>query len=337
MPFLSSLLERIQPADHRAGERAHKRQQNLTMPTGALGELEEVAVRLAAVFGTEKPHPRGVAVVVAAASHGVATEGVSCFDPEVTAHVRDNIASGGAAVNALAGSLNARVWLLDAGVEKQSGNIRIEQALSPHAVLTAIEQGAALAAEALGEADLLIPAEVGIGNTTAAAALTARLLSVPAEAVTGRGSGVNDEVLEHKRRVVTEAVQRSKEAGAVDPLDLLAHLGGADIAAMLGMMLETAAQKKVIILDGFVEGAAALLGVRLVPAMRDYLFAAGECSEAGHALQLQALGLRPLFALGLRLGEGTGGVLAAPLLLGAAAALREVKTFEEAGVARAAR
>ena len=178
---------------------------------------------------------------------------------------------------------------------------------------------------------MLIPGEMGIANTTAASALTARLLGLDAGQVTGRGTGVDDAGLAHKVQVVSDALARGGSR-ADDPLGALADLGGYEIAAMLGMMLQAAALRRAVIVDGFVEGSAALVGVALAPNLRGFLFAAGLCAETGHRAQLTALGLEPLFELGLRLGEGSGGVLAAPILKAAAATLREMLTFEEAGV-----
>ncbi len=173
--------------------------------------------------------------------------------------------------------------------------------------LAAILAGADVAARAVQEgADLVVAGEMGIANTTPATAVTARLLGVSAESVTGRGTGVDDGRLAHKVRVVEDALAR----GASDPADalgVLADLGGLEIAAMTGVMLESAARGRAVILDGFVEGAAALVAVRLAPHVRDFLFPSGLCAERGHAAQLAALGLRPMFDLGLRLGEGTGG------------------------------
>ncbi|WP_288432873.1 nicotinate-nucleotide--dimethylbenzimidazole phosphoribosyltransferase [uncultured Deinococcus sp.] len=350
-PELTELLRSVRPADEAAMQAARERQAQLTKPPGALGDLEALSVRLAGVFGTDRPDPQGVAVIVAAGDHGVAAEGVSAFPPEVTGAMVANFLAdtpagpGGAAVNALARSVGAQVYVMDAGVaaglpkhprlvraavRPGTRNLRREAAMTHADAEALILAGAALARQAIEDgADLLIPGEMGIGNTTPAAALTARLLRLDAAEVTGRGTGVDGAALAHKVAVIREALERSD---VTDPLDVLAEFGGFEIAAMLGVMLQGAASRRAVILDGFVEGSAALVGVALVPALADYLFPAGECAERGHAAQLAHLGLRPMFRLGLRLGEGTGGVLAAPLLRGAAATLREMRTFAEAGV-----
>ena len=291
--------------------------------------------------------------MVAAGDHGVAEEKVSAFPQAVTQAMVGNFlmtvsaGQGGAAVNALARNLGAEVYVMDAGVAAElpdhpaliraavrrgTHNLRLESAMTREEALSLILAGAALARRAIaGGADLLIPGEMGIANTTAASALTARMLDLSAAAVTGRGTGIDDGRLAHKVQVVQDALDRNGSDRA-DPLGVLADLGGFEIAAMTGMMLQAAVSRRAVIVDGFVEGSAALIGVALAPALRDFLFPAGLCAEVGHAAQLRALNLTPLFDLGLRLGEGSGGVLAAPLLLGAAATLREMVTFSEAGV-----
>ena len=348
---LNTLIQSIPPLDHAAVNRAQERQAQLTKPAGALGDLETLGVRLAGVFGTERPDPRGVAVLVAAGDHGVARAGVSAYPPEVTPAMVANFladtphGSGGAAVNAIARSVGARVYVMDAGVNadlpdhpalvraavrRGSRDLSVEPAMTVKEVEGLILAGAALARQAtLDGADILVPGELGIGNTTAAAAITARLLNLDPATVTGRGTGVDDAGLARKVEVIRTALARTP---STDPLTVLAEFGGYEIAAMLGMMLQAAALRRAVILDGFVEGSAALIGVSLAPHLGDYLFPAGVCAETGHAAQLEHLNLRPMFALNLRLGEGTGGVLAAPLLLAAAATLREMRTFAEAGV-----
>ncbi|MVN87117.1 nicotinate-nucleotide--dimethylbenzimidazole phosphoribosyltransferase [Deinococcus sp. HMF7620] len=332
--------------------RAAERQDQLTKPRGALGDLEALAIRLAGVFGTERPHPQGAAVIVAAGDHGVTSEGVSAYPPEVTPAMLANFLAeteagpGGAAVNALARATGTRVYVMNAGVNadlpdhpgliraalrRGSRNLRVESAMTEEETRQLILAGARAAQQAIEDgADFLIPGEMGIGNTTPAAAITARMLGAAPEAVTGRGTGVDDERLSHKVAVVRAALERSP---VTDPLAVLTEFGGYEIAAMLGMMLQAARERRAVILDGFVEGSAALIGVALNSNLRHFLFPAGECAERGHRAQLEHLGLKPMFNLGLRLGEGTGGVLAVPLLRGAAATLREMRTFEEAGIA----
>ena len=350
---LQALMESIAPIDAAAQTAAETRQQQLTKPPGALGQLEALSVRLAGVFGTACPHPKGAAVIVAAGDHGVAAEGVSAFPQTVTPAMVGNFlldtpaGVGGAAVNALSRTLGAQVYVMDAGVafdlpdhpaliraavRRGTRNLRLESAMTREETVTLMLAGAAAARSAIREgADFLITGEMGIANTTAASAVTARLLDVPPETVTGRGTGIDDARLAHKVQVIQAALNR-QASDAADPLGVLADLGGYELAAMLGVMLQAAALRKAVIVDGFVEGAAALVGVALAPNLREYLFAAGLCAEKGHRAQLNHLKLTPMFDLGLRLGEGTGGVLAVPMLRAAAATLREMLTFAEAGV-----
>ena len=350
---LQTLIDSIRPANMAAMQAARERQAQLTKPAGALGLLEDLSVRLAGVFGSERPHPRGVAVIVAAGDHGVVQEGVSAYPPEVTPAMVANFTAntpagpGGAAVNAIARTVGAKVYVADVGVNAElpahpalhdlkvrmgTRNLRLESAMTEAETIQAVLAGSELAGRAIAEgADLIVPGEMGIGNTTAARAVTARMLAVSVQSVTGRGTGVDDDTLERKRQVITDALARGGSR-AGDPLGVLADLGGLEIAFMLGVMLRAASERRAIVLDGFVEGSAALVAVALAPDLRDYLFPAGECAEVGHAAQLAHLHLTPMFNLGLRLGEGSGGVLAAPLLLSAAATLREMQTFAEASV-----
>ncbi|GGJ64983.1 nicotinate-nucleotide--dimethylbenzimidazole phosphoribosyltransferase [Deinococcus aquiradiocola] len=350
---LDTLIRSVLPADRAAMSAARERQGQLTKPPGALGLLEDLSVRLAGVFGTPRPHPAGSAVIVAAGDHGVVAEGVSAFPPEVTPAMVANFLAvtpagpGGAAVNAIARTVGTRVYVADVGVNadlpdhpalvqakvrRGTRNLRAESALTRDEVTRAVLAGADLARVAVQDgADLIVPGEMGIGNTTPAAAVTARMLGLDARDVTGRGTGVDDATLTHKAGVVTDALARGASS-AQDPLGVMADLGGLELAFMLGVMLQAAALRRAVVLDGFVEGSAALVGVALAPNLADYLFPAGVCAERGHAAQLAHLQLTPMFDLGLRLGEGTGGVLAVPLLLSAAATLRDMQTFAEAGV-----
>jgi len=343
--MLEQLISRVRPVDLEAQKRALERQKILTKPTGALGDLEPLSIRLAGILGSEKPDPRGIAVVVCAADHAVALEGVSAYPQTVTMGMVRNFLSGGAAVSALARSVGARVTVLNAGVlgtledapnlvnrpvKAGAANIKLEAAMTQSECLQAIELGAEVARNEIAHgADLLIAGEMGIGNTTPAAAITARLLGLEVRSVTGRGTGLNDSQLEHKISVIETVLSRSS---TTDPLEVLCEFGGLEIAAMVGIMLEGAASRKVVLLDGFIAGAAALVASALSPHFGEYLFASHLSAEGGHARQLEHLGLEPLLRLNMRLGEGSGAVLCAPLLLGAAATLREMATFTEASV-----
>jgi nicotinate-nucleotide--dimethylbenzimidazole phosphoribosyltransferase len=259
-----------------------------------------------------------------------------------------NFVAGGAAVNVLAAGIGATVRVVDMGVggttddlpadvtkwrvRKASGRIDVEDALSRTQCEEAISAGRQLADEEVDSgADLLIPGDMGIGNTTPAAALVGVLTGNDARAVTGRGTGVDDATLARKRVIVAAAIERG-HAVATDPMALLAAIGGADIAAMAGFLAQAAIRRTPVVLDGVVSGAAALVAERLAPGARSWWIAGHRSTEASHGYALAALGLDPLLDLGLRLGEGTGALLAVPLIVSAAETLAGMATFDEAGV-----
>ena len=346
----------IAPVDRVYLEKARLRQNNLTKPPGSLGRLEELGVRLAAIQSTDRPRLGRGAVVVAAADHGVTAEGVSAYPAEVTPQMVLNFLAGGAAINQIARVAEAEVYVLDVGVSGPSfpaherliparvragtGNIACEPAMSPAEAMAALQAGENAARRAISEGAMLLAAgDMGIGNTTAAAALTAAFLNLPAEEVTGRGTGVDDEAYRRKVEVVSRALQRARaEVGDLqraDPLEVAAQLGGLEIVAAAGVLLAGAAAGLPVVTDGFPVTAGALLAARQEPNLKDYLFAGHRSQEPGHARQLEALGLEPVLDLNLRLGEGTGAVLAFPILRAAAELLSGMATFEEAGVSEA--
>jgi nicotinate-nucleotide--dimethylbenzimidazole phosphoribosyltransferase len=344
-------LARVQGVDERLYRRALARHAALTKPPGSLGALEPLGARLAAILGTLRPRLEGRAVAVFAADHGVAAAGVSAYPQSVTAGMVRNFLAGGAAVNALAAATGAELLVVDVGVD-----VGVDAAFPPHPALwsrkvargtrnmleaPAMTRDELFAACAVGvEAaerlaargpTLLAGGEMGIGNTTAAAALTAHLTGAPVREVTGRGTGLDDAGLKRKVAVVERVLERHG-AARVEPLEALRRFGGLEIAALTGFYVGAAALRAPVVLDGFIATAAALVATALAPAVRDYLFAAHRSQEPGHAVQLRHLGLTPLFDLGLRLGEGSGALLAFGLLEGAAAVLRDMATFEEAGL-----
>jgi nicotinate-nucleotide--dimethylbenzimidazole phosphoribosyltransferase len=340
---------------------AWERQQQLTKPSNALGVLETVGVRLAAIQRRLRPSLGAAAVIVCASDHGVVAERVSAYPAAVTAQMVENFLAAGAAINQLASVNDSQVYVLDVGVEAEwtaarlahphlwsakvrsgpyaTGNIAFEAAMTRHEAERAIEAGRAAAARAVAAgATLLAAGDMGIGNTTSASALTAALLGISAEAVTGRGTGIDDAALEQKIAVVNSALLRAGrrlgDLTEADPLDLLAELGGFELAAIAGVYIGGAEAGVPCVLDGFPVTVAAILALRLAPALRDYLFA-GHCSlEPGHRHLLEYLDERPLLQLDLRLGEGSGAVLAFGLLRSAAAVLAGMATFGEAGVSR---
>jgi nicotinate-nucleotide--dimethylbenzimidazole phosphoribosyltransferase len=348
MSSLPKLLDAIAAPDPMAAALAQRHLDQLTKPPGSLGRLEELAVALAALAAGPPRVDRPV-IFVLVADHGVAAEGVSAYPQIVTAQMLENFLRGGAAINVLARQAGARVVVADFGVaaphapvaaliDRRLGpgtaNLARGPAMSREQALAAIEAGAGLVDEARAAgADLLITGEMGIGNTTAASAIAAVLTGAAPEAVTGRGTGVDDATWRRKVDVVRRALAVNRpEPG--DAIDVLAKVGGFEIAGLVGIALAGAARRLPVVLDGFIAGAAALVAVALAPGARQALFAAHRSAEPGHALVLEHLGLRPYLELSLRLGEGTGGALFVHLARAAAGLYAEMATFKSAGVSQ---
>ena len=329
-------------------EAARARMDQLTKPPRSLGFLEEVALRLAAIQGRVKPELGRGAVVVAAADHGVVAEGVSAYPQEVTLQMVLNFLQGGAAINQFARVADCEVYVLDVGVmgelpdhprllkakvREGTANLAQGPAMTLEEAERALQGGRRAARRALEEgATLLAAGDMGIGNTTAAAALTAGLLGLPPERVVGRGTGVGEEGLRRKREAVARALARLRPG--MGPLEVAAEVGGLELVAIAGVYLEGAAWGVPLLLDGFPVSTGFLLASRLDPGVLGYAFAGHLSREPGHRVILEALGLRPLLDLDLALGEGTGAVLAMPLLR-AAARILHMATFAEAGVSGA--
>jgi nicotinate-nucleotide--dimethylbenzimidazole phosphoribosyltransferase len=338
-------VTRIGAPDEAARAAALERQGRLTKPTGALGRLEELSVWACGVQGRCPPRQFDrVTVVLLAADHGVATAGVSAYPAEVTAQMVANFLAGGAAVNVLARQAGARVRVADVGVRTDvagvddrwkvragSGSIDVEDAMSDAELETALDAGVALAdEEADAGTDLLVPGDMGIGSTTACAAVVAALTGSDAIDVTGRGTGLDDAALLRKVEVVSAAVRR---LGSMrDPAAVLRTVGGVDLAAMTGLLLGAAARRTPVVLDGVVSCAAALAAARIAPQAARWWVAGHRSTEPAQQVALRELGLEPVVDLGLRLGEGTGALVALPAVQMAVAALREMATFGEAGV-----
>jgi len=346
MTLLEQTRAAVLPADAAAAARAQARLDRKTKPRGSLGRLEQLACRLAAIYRTAEPALPAKAVVVLAADHGIAEEGVSAYPQEVTAQMVKNFQSGGAAINVLARQQGARVVVADFGCKwpvdlpqvrdcrlgPGTANSTRGPAMSRATAVRALEMGIGLAAELATEGvGLLGVGDMGIGNTTASSAITAVLTGQAPARVTGRGTGID----EGRLRLKVDAIQRALRVNRPDPadaLDVLAKVGGFEIAGLAGVMLGAAAHRMPVLLDGFITGAAALAAVGLCPAARDYLIASHRSVEPGHTVVLDRLGLRPLLDLELRLGEGTGAVLAMNLAEAALRILGEMATFEAAGV-----
>lgn len=343
---LDALLGRIRPADAAAGVAAQAALDAKTKPRGSLGELEALACRIAAIRGTATPGRLRPALVLAAGDHGYARGGVSAYPQEVTGQMLAAFATGGAAIDVLARETGLHLVVVDAGVVEPVEHPAIRAlrlgagtadatagpAMSREDAVAGLLAGAALAEELAGEGFGIVgTGDMGIGNTTAAAALCAALLPAEPEAVCGRGTGVDDVGLARKVEAVRRALAVNRP-DAADPVGVLAALGGYELAVLAGVCLGGAAAGSVVLLDGFVTGAAALVAARLAPAAAGRMVASHRSPEPGHALVLADLGLRPLLDLGLRLGEGSGAALALPLVSAALAILADMATFETAGV-----
>jgi len=344
--LLAETIARIRLPDEDVRAAATRAFDAKTKPRGSLGRLETLAARIAAVRRDPDPGPLGAAVVVVAADHGVAAEGVSAYPPEVTRQMLANFVSGGAAISVLARQRGARLMLVDAGVAEPvelpgvravrvgagTRNFLHGPAMTRAQALEALAAGISIAGELAADGvGVVVLGEMGIGNTTAASALCAALLPSDPERVCGRGTGIDDERLAHKIAVVRRALTLH-EPEPDDPIQALAALGGFEIALLAGVALGAAARNLVVLLDGFVVGAAALAAARLAPASVGSMVAGHRSPEPGHRLVLEDLGLEPLLDLGMRLGEGSGALVALPLVDAALALLREMATFGDAGV-----
>jgi nicotinate-nucleotide--dimethylbenzimidazole phosphoribosyltransferase len=318
-----------------------------TKPVGALGQLETLALQLgliqrtAGTTGTITLH--APQMLVFAADHGIAAEGVSAYPQAVTLQMVANMLAGGAAVNVFARQHGFTLQVIDAGVAGDiaphpqllarkiaagTRNSAFEVAMTPQQAQAALRAGKEVVHTLPG--NVVAFGEMGIANTSAAALLLARLAGLSIDEVTGRGTGLDDAQLAHKRSVLARAL--ALHAQAVEPLAALAALGGFEIAMMTGAMLQAASERRVVLVDGFIAGAAALVAHALSPAAKDYMVFCHQSAERGHGLLLAHLAATPLLGLGLRLGEGTGALLAWPLVQSAAAFFNEMASFESAGV-----
>ncbi len=337
----------IPPIDQAARQAVEVRQNQLTKPPGSLGQLERLAVELAGIQGRDRPSVDAKAVVVAAADHGVATEGTSAYPQEVTTQMVLNFLHGGAAINVLARHAGARVAVVDMGVAADldahpslyrrkvaygTQNMRYGPAMTEAQARQALQAGfEVVQAEAQLGLDVIAVGEMGIGNTTASAATVAALTGLSPDLVTGRGTGIDDHMLQHKIAVIADALAVNQPNPQV-PLDVLCKVGGLEIAGLVGMILGAAASRIAVCMDGFIASTAALLAVAFNPAVKPYLIATHQSVEIGHRVILEHLGLEPLFDLGLRLGEGSGAALAFHVLEASVRILNEMATFAEAGV-----
>lgn len=334
-----------------AAQAARERQAQLTKPPGSLGRLEELSVWASACQDRCPPSSfENIQVVIFAGDHGVTAAGVSAFPATVTGQMVANIDAGGAAVNVLAGLAGAGVRVVDMAVDtpeplsetigahkvrRSSGNIAVEDALTEQEVNAAVAAGIAIADNEIDSgADLLIAGDMGIGNTTPATVLVAALTNSEPVAVVGRGTGIDDAGWARKTAAVRDALRRARDV-RTDPIALLRTVGGADIAAMTGFLAQAAVRRTPVILDGVVVTAAALAAERLAPGARQWWLAGHRSTEPAHTLALQRLRLEPVIDFGMRLGEGSGALVAVPVLQAAVATLSCMATFDEAAVSGA--
>jgi len=347
---VNELARQVEPAGATATQAAWELHQRLLKPPGSLGRLEDLGARLAGMAGESPPPvPENPAVVICAGDHGVLTQGVSPWPQEVTAAMVENFCAGGAAANALAKTVDVRVSVLDVGVASElerhpllrgakvragTAHLSEKPAMGREEAARAILAGASVAEELVesGGVDLLVTGDMGVGNTTPAACLVAAFTGRSAREVTGRGTGIDDATLELKTGVVKRALDLHSP-DPDDPVGTLAALGGLEHSALVGVILMGSVYGTPIVLDGVVSNSAALAARSLAPHSVDYLVAGHLSVEPGARVALEKLGLEPLLDLEMRLGEGTGGLLAVPLVQAAARVLGEMTTLEEAGIA----
>ena len=344
---LETTIASIKQLDGAAMAKARQRQDMLTKPAGSLGRLEDISVQLAGIYGQAIPKPTNKVIVLAAGDHGVAADGVSAYPQSVTAQMVSNFLGGGAAINVLARHIGARVVIIDAGVAsalpaspdlislsigKGTANMSKGPAMSPEQALRCIEEGIAIAAKEIKKgADVIGTGDMGIGNTTAASAITSVICGKTPLKVTGLGTGITEEQRKYKAKIIEQAIEKNK-IDPTDGLDVLAKVGGFEIGVLAGVILGTAAARRVVVLDGFISGAAGLIAYTLCPRVKDYIIAAHISVEQGHISVLKHMGLEPVLDLKMRLGEGTGAALAMIIVEGAARCLAEMATFSEANV-----
>ncbi len=343
---LQAVIDAVKPLDEAAMSKARERMDILTKPQGSLGRMEDLAVQLSGINGDFFPCNSKKRVVVMAADHGITEEGISAYPSEVTAQMVANFTGGGAAINVLGRQGDVEVEVVDVGVKIDTNlpgvrrvrikagteNFRRRPAMSRSEALQAIIAGIECAEQA-GEAGIKVLAtgEMGIGNTTASSAVMAALTGYETSLVVGRGTGLDDDRLRHKQEVVTGALEMHKPDSA-DPLGVLSLVGGLEIAALAGLILGAAKLRIPVIIDGFISSTAALSAVKLCSNARYYLVPSHLSAESGHALLMDYLDLKPYINMGMRLGEGTGAVLAMYLLEAAARITLEMATFEDANV-----
>ncbi len=345
--LLDETLKRIRPLNRSVEIAAQQRLDSLTKPQGSLGKLEEIARRIAVIQGKVPPRLGRKLLFVFAADHGITQEGVSAYPKEVTAQMTYNFLNGGAAINVLARHHGVDTEIVDVGVDHEfaalcglrnckvrrgTANFACGPAMTRAEALRSVELGIQLAEEAAAQDPFLLGAgDMGIGNTSSAAAILCALTGAAPAGAVGQGTGIDDATLGRKISAIERGLDIN-QPDANDPLDVLAKLGGLEIGTIAGMILATAAFRIPMVLDGFISGAAALLAQRFSPHVREILFASHLSAERGHRLMLEDLKLTPVLDLAMRLGEGTGACLLMGLIEAAVRVMAEMATFESAGV-----
>jgi len=347
MKKIIETIEKIAKPDPKLLEETQARLDNLTKPLGSLGRLEELAKQIVGITGKDNPELKNKAIFTLAADHGVTEEGVSAYPKEVTAQMVYNFLRGGAGINVLAKHAGVKVIVVDIGVAEDlkphpklvikkvnhgTRNMAKDPAMTREEAIQAVETGIGIFNDELKNGiDIAGTGEMGIGNTTAASAITACFTNKPVEEITGRGTGLDDKGLRNKIDIIKKALALNKPDPS-DPIDVLSKVGGFEIAGLAGIILASASYKIPVVIDGFISGAAALVAFKIEPKVKDYMIAAHKSQEGGHKIILEHIGLRPLLDLDLRLGEGTGAALAIGLVEASARILTQMATFKTANV-----
>jgi len=344
---IRKVVANISEIDPVATKKAQERLDSLTKPLGSLGRLEELAKQICGITGKEGPLLRNKVIFTLASDHGVTEEGISAYPKEVTAQMVYNFLSGGAGINVLANHVGARVVIVDIGVSSDlkpcpqlvikkinygTKNMARGPAMTRDEAIRAICAGIEIFEDEFKAGiDIAGTGDMGIGNTTASSAITAVFTKKPIEEITGRGTGLDDKGLKNKIDIIKKSISLNKPDSS-DPIDVLSKVGGFEIAGLAGIILAASAKKVPVVIDGFISGAAALIAFNIEPRVKDYMIA-GHCSvESGHKVILEHIGLKPLFDLDLRLGEGTGGALGIGLADAAIKILTQMATFKAANV-----
>jgi nicotinate-nucleotide--dimethylbenzimidazole phosphoribosyltransferase len=349
MERINKVVQGISGIDQSIIKSTQDRLDNLTKPLGSLGRLEELAKQVCGIKGKHVTELKEKVIFTLAADHGVTEEGVSAYPKEVTAQMVYNFLGGGAGINVLASHAGARVVVADLGVAvdlKSDPKLHIKKigygtknmakgpAMSKEEAIDAICAGMDLFEEEYKNGvDIAGTGEMGIGNTTSASAITAVFTLSPVADITGRGAGLDNAGLQRKVEIIQKAITLNKPDPA-DALDVLAKVGGFEIAGLTGIILAAASKRVPVIIDGFISGAAALIAFKITPKVKDYMIAAHKSQEGGHKIILDYIGLRPLLDLDLRLGEGTGGALGMGLADAAIKILNQMATFKSANVSK---